>query len=241
MTTDSTSVLKDCRHPSLSSVHLSSSSSKPSGGAKIGRVVSLHRTNSSVPVQPSIRPRYLSEGHENSKDNLHSSKLFICTPTTATNDNVFHKTGSSLCVSMDFEFQGIVGLAAPAASIVVDNAAEGALEVKLLIWIVWEMVRTLCLKNRLKKSHLIFHFQFRWIDGKYIDSVFQHQMDKFTLSGVNKLNSTLKWDIFAYIFGNTVWRNSSTILDFLLTASGLWLGRRNWRVASESGFKGEER
>ena len=140
MTTDSTSVLKDCRHPSLSSVHLSSSSSKPSGPT-IGRVVSLHRTNTTVSVQPSIRPRYLSEGHEaskmNSKDNLHSSKLFICTPTAtaATNDNVFqnsHKSGSSLCVSMDFEFQSIVGLA-PAASIVVDNAAEGALEVKLLI------------------------------------------------------------------------------------------------------------
>ena len=140
MTTDSTSVLKDCRHPSLSSVHLSSSSSKPSGPT-IGRVVSLHRTNTTISVQPSIRPRYLSEGHEaskmNSKDNLHSSKLFICTPTAtaATNDNVFqnsHKSGSSLCVSMDFEFQSIVGLA-PAASIVVDNAAEGALEVKLLI------------------------------------------------------------------------------------------------------------
>ena len=125
MTTDSTSVLKDCRHPSLSSVHLSSGTSgATTSKQKLGRVVSLQRSGSTATAQPSIRPRYLSEGHDNSKDNLHSSKLFICTQATPLkkSSDHHHPSGSSLCVSMDFEFQGIV--MAPTPSLVVDNAAE---------------------------------------------------------------------------------------------------------------------
>ena len=118
MTTDSTSVLKDFRHPSLSSVNLATS--KP--GQPLGRVVSLQRHPSSISTKfTPTRPRYMSEGHDNSKDNLHGSKLFICTPK----DQATNKSGSSLCVSMDFEFQGIL---AP-TPITLDNTGDNALEV----------------------------------------------------------------------------------------------------------------
>ena len=128
MTTDSTSVLKDTRHPSLSSVNLATS--KP--GPPLGRVVSLQRHPSSTSTKyVPTRPRYMSEGHDNSKDNLHSSKLFICTPTAA------NKSGSSLCVSMDFEYQGIL---AP-TPITLENTADNAAEVKMFeklkeLWLI---------------------------------------------------------------------------------------------------------
>ena len=119
MTTDSTSVLKDFRHPSLSSVNLATS--KP--GQPLGRVVSLHRNPSSISTKIAPpRPRYMSEGHDNSKDNLHGSKLFICTPK----DTTANKSGSSLCVSMDFEFQGIL---AP-TPITLDNTGDNAIQVR---------------------------------------------------------------------------------------------------------------
>ena len=75
MTTDSTSVLKDRRHPSLSSVNVGTFQTGP----KLGRVVSFNRSKSSVQKSgtntvttsnkntknTSKRPRYMSEGHDN--------------------------------------------------------------------------------------------------------------------------------------------------------------------------------
>ena len=72
MTTDSTSVLKDFRHPSLSSINVGSSQPGPN----LGRVISLNRStssanaeiksqirrrNSSSKSQELKRPRYFSE------------------------------------------------------------------------------------------------------------------------------------------------------------------------------------
>ncbi len=112
MTTDSTSVLKDFRHPSVSSVNVGPSIQT---GPKLGRVVSLNRSVSSAghrvrrqssSIRVSKRPRYLSESndrrHSSQQDGLYGSKLFICT----TNNDVRKQMGSSLCVSMDVGLAG---------------------------------------------------------------------------------------------------------------------------------------
>lgn len=103
MTTDSTSVLKDFRHPSLSSVNVTTAEPGP----KLGRVISLNRSVSSAAqsqrrrssCKVPKRQRYMSEGHDKG-DNIYDSKLFICT------HNKEKGSGSSLCVSMDLGLAG---------------------------------------------------------------------------------------------------------------------------------------
>ena len=80
MTTDSTSVLKDFRHPSLNSVNLATS--KP--GPHLGRVVSFSHSMSQTQTttarreKKSYRHRYMSEGHQDHPDQgQYGSKLFI--------------------------------------------------------------------------------------------------------------------------------------------------------------------
>ena len=103
MSTDSTSVLKDRRHPSLSSIN---PGLKP--GPKLGRVVSLNRSQSQLqpkrknsttqqqivkPVVPK-RTRYVSEGHYNSSQELNKmvgSRFFVCAPSDVS------KSNSTLC------------------------------------------------------------------------------------------------------------------------------------------------
>ena len=109
---DSTSVLKDRRHPSLSSVNLGTF--KPE--TKLGRVVSFNRSHSQITndaMKPSVtqkRTRYISEGHheggqQKSKESLLAgSRFFVCAPSDVT------KSGSSLCVSLEM---GLAGAATP--------------------------------------------------------------------------------------------------------------------------------
>ena len=112
MSTDSTSVLKDRRHPSLSSIN---PGLKP--GPKLGRVVSLNRSQSQLqpkrknsttqqqivkPVVPK-RTRYVSEGHYNSSQELNKmvgSRFFVCAPSDVS------KSNSTLCVSLEVGMAG---------------------------------------------------------------------------------------------------------------------------------------
>jgi len=112
MTTDSTSVLKDFRHPSLSSINVGSTQPGPN----LGRVISLNRSvssataasgsqirrrNSNSKLRELKRQRYMSESaaQGDSQEMLpHGSKVFICSEVS--------KSGSSLCVSMDFGLAG---------------------------------------------------------------------------------------------------------------------------------------
>ena len=147
---DSTSVLKDRRHPSLSSVNLGTF--KPE--TKLGRVVSFNRSQSSDnksnsylqitndAVKQSVtqkRTRYISEGHheggqQKSKESLLAgSRFFVCAPSDVT------KSGSSLCVSLEM---GLAGAATPISQFCPQTEA-GDVQVTICIYILLFSVFTI--------------------------------------------------------------------------------------------------
>lgn len=106
MTTDSTSILKDTRHPSLSSVELGQSLQP---GQTLGRVVSFSRMHKASMIEPATRKisaatatkrkRCHSEGHHPEMHPL-GSRFFIY----SSNDQS-SKLGASL-VSLDYGLAG---------------------------------------------------------------------------------------------------------------------------------------